>query len=171
MNVTWMGLAEPSVERCRVEESRVGVRVESVIERADGTWSYALRADLSWRFERIEITDGDRALLVVRDAAGWHVGGSARTDLAAGREIDLSASPLSNTLPIRRLALAVGESADIVTAYIAIPELTVIPDPQRYTRQSADTWLYESRDSDFCRTITVDAAGLVVTYPGLFARG
>ncbi|MFV2144347.1 putative glycolipid-binding domain-containing protein [Isoptericola sp. G70] len=30
--------------------------------------------------------------------------------------------------------------------------------------------MYESRDSDFRREITVDGDGLVVDYPGLFER-
>jgi hypothetical protein len=43
-------------------------------------------------------------------------------------------------------------------------------DPQRYTRLADHEYRYESRDSDFERVVTVDEHGLVVTYPGLFAR-
>lgn len=71
--------------------------------------------------------------------------------------------PLSNTLPIRRLALDAGDGTEIITAYIRVPELTVTVDPQRYTRLSADEYLHEFLDSDFRRTITVDDAGLMVT--------
>lgn len=96
--------------------------------------------------------------------------GELRPDLDGAREVDISVSPLSNTLPIRRLNLAVGESADIITAYLTLPDLTVTFDPQRYTRLSEREYLYESRDSDFRRTITVDDTGLVIDYPGLFER-
>ena len=105
-----------------------------------------------------------------RTDRGWEIAGETRSDLRDAREVDISASPLSNTLPIRRLRLDVGESADIVTAYIRIPELEVTPDPQRYTRISENEYLYESRDSDFRRSLTVDGDGLVVEYPGLFTR-
>jgi uncharacterized protein len=84
--------------------------------------------------------------------------------------VDIAISPLSNTLPIRRLELAVGESAEITTAYVAVPDLTVVTDPQRYTRLADHEYRYESRDSNFKRVITVDEHGLVVTYPGLFVR-
>lgn len=76
----------------------------------------------------------------------------------------------TNTLPIRRLGLAVGESADIVTVYVDHESFTVTTDPQRYTRLDTDRYLYESRDGDFRREITVDDDGLVVDYPGLFER-
>ncbi len=84
------------------------------------------------------------------------VDGRERNDLEAAREVDIAVSPLSNTLPIRRLELAIGESADITTAYVAVPELTVVADPQRYTRLARHDYLYESRDSDFRRVLTVD---------------
>lgn len=48
--------------------------------------------------------------------------------------------------------------------------LAVTPDPQRYTRLAEDRYVYESRDSDFRREITVDTHGLVVDYPGLYRR-
>jgi hypothetical protein len=57
-----------------------------------------------------------------------------------------------------------------VTAYVSVPDLTVTTDPQRYTRLSDREYLYESRDSDFRRTVTVDQDGLVLDYPGLFER-
>jgi uncharacterized protein len=84
--------------------------------------------------------------------------------------VDLSITPFTNTLPIRRLRLSVGESADIATAYLAFPRLTISPDLQRYTRVSSNEYRYESLDSDFVREIVVDSNGLVITYPGLFRR-
>jgi uncharacterized protein len=98
---------------------------------------------------------------------------AAATPLAGLRDaidIDLSASPFTNTLPIRRCNLGVGESVDITTAYVAFPDLTVNADPQRYTRLGQHRYRYASRDSDFTRDIEVDEDGLVVNYPGLFRR-
>jgi len=86
-------------------------------------------------------------------------------------DIDLSATPFTNTLPIRRLKLKAGQSAEIVTVYILVPALTITTDPQRYTCiEPLKRYRYESRDSDFRRDIEVDGRGLVVTYPGLFRR-
>ena len=90
--------------------------------------------------------------------------------LAGALDVDIAATPFTNTLPIWRLGLGIGESADIVTAYIDVPALTVQSDPQRYTRLDERSYRYESRDSGFARDITVDDAGFVVDYPGLFRR-
>jgi hypothetical protein len=63
--------------------------------------------------------------------------------------VDLSITPLTNTLPIRRLKLGVGESAEIATAYVAIPDMEASLDRQRYTRVAFDRYRYVPLDSDF----------------------
>jgi hypothetical protein len=86
-------------------------------------------------------------------------------------DVDLAFTPFTNTLPIRRLGLKDGESADIVVAYLQVPELTPIPDAQRYTCLAAGKrYRFESLDTDFSREIDIDAHGLVTTYPGMFRR-
>jgi len=86
-------------------------------------------------------------------------------------DIDLAVSPFTNTLPIRRLRLEEGETADIVTAYISSPGAEVLADPQRYTCLKKNAlYRYASLDSDFTRDIEVDEQGLVTLYPGLFRR-
>lgn len=170
VQIEWTGLASETVERCQVDERADGVRVTSTVEGEQGTCSYELHADADWQFEDLTVWMAGRRIDVVRQDGTWVVDGRARGDLAEAYEIDLSVSPLSNTLPIRRLRLEVGQSADITTAYITVPALEVGTDPQRYTRLSEHEYLYESRDSDFRRTILVDGAGLVIDYPGLFER-
>jgi hypothetical protein len=110
--------------------------------------------------------------LTTDGAGSWTDGsGAPLAHLSGAIDVDLSASPFTNTLPIRRLLLAQGRSADILVAYIAFPELTVAIDRQRYTCLEPDrSYRFESLDSDFSRDIEVDGDGLVVTYPGLFRR-
>ncbi|MFE7603891.1 putative glycolipid-binding domain-containing protein [Brachybacterium paraconglomeratum] len=168
--IVWIGVEEASRERCRITDGPRGVAIESEIETGPGVCSYSLRATADWAFTDLELRADGRELVVRRTEAGWQVDGEARPDLDAAREVDISVSPLSNTLPIRRLGLAIGESADIVTAYVRVPELDVTTDPQRYTRTGEHEYLYESRDSDFHRYVTVDEEGLVLEYPGLFTR-
>jgi hypothetical protein len=165
-----MGIEPPSTETCHIEISGRGVRITGTVSGEHGELSYAIAADPHWRFRALVIALGERSCRLERVDDEWTVDGEPRPDLAEAHEPDISASPVSNTLPIRRLDLADGQSADIVTAYVSVPELTVFPDPQRYTRLSRHEYLYESRDSDFRRTLTVDDDGFVVTYPGLFER-
>lgn len=168
--VAWAGVDADSREICRLEVSDRGIVASGSIRGTSVSCTYVVTTTPGWRFRSLTLTSHDRELQVDFDGVRWCVDGEERSDLSGAAEVDLSVSPFSNTLPIRRLALAPGEGADILTAYVTVPDLTVTTDPQRYTRLSENEYLYESRDSDFRRTISVDAEGLVVTYPGLFRR-
>lgn len=97
--------------------------------------------------------------------------GTALPELNGAIDIDISITPFTNTLPIRRLNLRSGESYEILVVYIRMPGLSITTDRQRYTcLEVGRRYRYESVDSDFAREIEVDAHGLVVTYPDLFRR-
>jgi hypothetical protein len=78
-------------------------------------------------------------------------------------DVDLGISPSTNTLPIRRLNLAIGQPEDVVAAWVRFPDLSLEPLPQRYTRVSDDRYKYES-GSGFQTEMTVDESGLVIVY-------
>jgi uncharacterized protein len=123
---------------------------------ADGRWrlaSFAVRPD---RTELPARPEGDPAV---------HV-----PELDGCIDVDIGFTPSTNTLPIRRLRLDVGRSADVDAAWVRFPELTVERLPQRYTRLAENRYRYESRDGDFTAELVVDDAGLVMTYEGLWER-
>ena len=91
--------------------------------------------------------------------------------LGGAIDIDISITPFTNTLPIRRLNLRTGQSEEILAVYIQVPGLSITTDRQRYTcLETGRRYRYESLDSDFTREIEIDVNGLVVIYPGLFRR-
>jgi hypothetical protein len=79
-------------------------------------------------------------------------------------------SPVTNTLPIRRLKLAVGEDALVTAAWVKFPELTVSPLRQRYARLAENLYRYDSLESGFTAELMVDADGLVVEYGSIWRR-
>ncbi|GAT73858.1 hypothetical protein MHM582_2353 [Microbacterium sp. HM58-2] len=172
MRIRWRG-EDPRSEEVLVVDERCegGIAAHSSVTREGTVYGYRVRLTPRWIFSELAVHDDrGRSLALRRSESGaWTAGGHDRPDLAAAVDIDLSFSPFTNTLPVRRLGLGIGESRDIVTAYVT-PALDVLPDPQRYTRTGERHYLYESRDSDFRREILVDADGLVVDYPGLFTR-
>ena len=89
-------------------------------------------------------------------------------------DVDISATPFTNTLPIRRLALHPGEARDLDVEYVSVPDLAVMLDGQRYTCLERGTqgglYVYASLDSAFRADLAVDADGLVLDYPELFRR-
>lgn len=164
----WVGSEESSTEACDVAMSDRGMVANGVVETSAWRLLYCVETDEIGRFRTGELTTGSRTLRLSNSAGRWTVNDEPRDDLEGATEIDISVTPLTNSLPIRRLGLAIGESADVDTAWIAVPSLTVVRDPQRYTRIGEKQWLYESRDSDFRAILTVDDEGLVLDYPGLF---
>lgn len=160
MERRWRGSERHSLEVMILEHQHA----RAVVRFGDEEWPYEVHLD-DWVTRRVTIGS-----LVLEHDDGWTVDGRPRPDLAEAVDCDIVITPFTNTLPIRRLGLAVGESADIVTAWIDVPSLTVVPDPQRYTRLAERLYRFDSRDSDFTADLEVDADGFVVNYPGLFKR-
>lgn len=136
---------------------------------------YALVCDPGWTLRRATIArlGGETLTLLRGDDGSWHDGEGRRLrGLDGAIDLDLFATPFTNTLPIRRLGLEIGESRDLVMAFVDLDAhgLTVAPAPQRYTRLAPRLWRFESLDADFTRDLLVDGEGLVVDYPGLFMR-
>lgn len=104
-----------------------------------------------------------RTLTLERNAKGtWSVDGKIARKLKGCTDVDLGISPSTNTLPIRRLRLAVGAAATIKAAWVRFPELTVALASQTYTRLDPDTYHYAS--GPFEADLTVDEDGLVMNY-------
>jgi hypothetical protein len=136
---------------------------------------FRIRLDAAWRCREleVEVVGGERALRLRGDGHGrWtDEAGAALPALTGAIDVDLPVTPFTNTLPIRRLRLAAGASAEIAVVYVRPPELTVELDRQRYTCLTPlRRYRYEAVDDSFATEIEVDERGLVVTYPGLFRR-
>ena len=100
----------------------------------------------------------------------WSNDSGVITKLHGAIDIDISATPFTNTLTILRLKLRKKQRAKISVVYVAIPELSIYIDQQRYTHLSKHTFLFEQINGNFSQKIEVDKDGLVISYPGLFKR-
>ena len=171
MHYTWYGVQTPSIERLDFTMGEK-LRARSSLTDRYGRYDYEVSLDDHWVFRELTVHghNGQRLEVDRGDDGAWSVNKELRPDLRGAIDIDLSFSPFTNTLPIRRLNLAIGSRAAITTAYIACPSFRVISDPQAYTRTSVNTYLYESLDGDFRRQITVDPDAFVIDYPGLYSR-
>jgi hypothetical protein len=135
---------------------------------------YEVEWDERWVFGRIGIVltgEAVTTLELARDAGGrWHRDGVAAHDLEGCTEVDLWPTPFTNSLPIGRLQLEPDSAATIAVAHVVAPELTVTRRPQRYSNLGGGVYRFEGLDDGFAADLTVDEAGLVVDYPGLFRR-
>lgn len=94
---------------------------------------------------------------------------SAETELVALRgceDVDLGITPATNTLPIRRLNLPIGETRAVTAAWVRFPDLQIEPLPQHYTRLDRQRYRYESGDGAYTTEIVVDERSLVTHYAG-----
>ncbi len=124
----------------------------------DGHWmpeSCIVRVSLPMQVRTLELRSDHNGY--------WRVNGEAAPHLTGCSDIDLGWTPATNTVPIRRLDLDVGDTANIVAAWIRFPELDVVANQQHYTRIASDRWRYRSGEYDF--ELVIDApSGLVLVY-------
>lgn len=135
---------------------------------------YRIEIAPDWCVRRVSIglTDG-RQLELFADGAGTWLDATHRriSALDGCIDVDLSATPFTNTLPIRRLGLAQGQRHLIRVAYVAIPALTVELVDQAYTCIEPNRrYLYEGLFRQFKAELMIDDDGLVEDYPSLFRR-
>lgn len=173
----WRSLMAPGFELVELGERKGGIDARGmIISEAEGVAfgaTYHIRLANDWTFEalNLQLLDG-RKLKLRSDGRGtWSEGdGAPRLDLAGCIDIDLSGSPFTNTLPIRRCRFEAGEPETFTMAYIDLFALNVVPDEQIYTPVDETHFRYQSAGGDFERVLTIDADGIVVFYPGLFER-
>lgn len=176
-SILWRRLDLPGHEFARLAARGEGWELSGTAvfasEKGACRLDYAVICDGGWRTSsaRVQGSIGNRAvdLDVVVDAAGrWRLNGRECPSVAGALDVDLGFSPATNTLPIRRLALAVGARAEVQAAWLPFPSLALQPLPQAYRRDGPATYRYESNGGRFTRKLEVGAAGLVIRYPGLW---
>ncbi|MGX6601569.1 putative glycolipid-binding domain-containing protein [Micromonosporaceae bacterium Da 78-11] len=137
-------------------------------------WARSVRLELAagrWRATTSEQGDLD-AVLSAAGHAGAGLPGTEDPDLLFGAfDVDLGGSPLTNTLPIRRLGLLGAETGvahRVRVAWVLLPSLEVVPADQIYT--PLDDGRVRFASETFSADLTVDDDGFVVDYPGLAER-
>jgi hypothetical protein len=103
-------------------------------------------------------------------ARRWMMNGHAAPAVAGCVDLDLTFTPATSTLPIRRLALNPGERAEVRSARLGFPELTLEPAVRTCVRTGESTYRYESADGEILADIEVDTAGIVLRYPPFWER-
>jgi hypothetical protein len=184
--VMWSPWTGPGLEHLHLLQEQAGMLADGLIlgveEQVPFRVHYAIHCDLQWRLRAVHLsmpTGSSPSLHLFTDGEGfWKTeDGEAIPSLEGCFDVDISATPFTNTLPIRRLALQPGSSATLSMAYIAIPQMHIEATQQRYTclevTSSGGRYLYESLAdgaSWFTAELPVDRDGLVLDYPGLFRR-
>lgn len=127
------------------------------------------------RAEVLSVSGAGEVRRVLEVSEGrWTVDGAPRPDLEGCVDVDIAATPLTNTFPIRRLAdLGVGTSVTSAVAWVDVPALDVTRVDQTYERLADRDGLARWQYSDPIHgafVLTVDDEGLVLDYEGFATR-
>jgi hypothetical protein len=167
--IVWERLDVPGHETASLMSLDSGWRFSGLAEFAGHRVEYEVRCGADWITESATVVSQGVDVELLRNSAGeWSVNGSKVWEVTGCDDVDFEFSPCTNTLPIRRLNLAIGESSIIRAAWLRFPSFALEPFEQRYTRLADATYRFESGDGEFARDITVNDAGLVIEYPGLW---
>jgi len=157
-----------AIEIVTARRSRYGVRLKVFADaepRASSAYLFVI-GERPWHSTEVERAENRT----------WKVNGRRRRDLDGCEDLDVAATPLTNTFPIRRLGLAVGLERTIRVAWLDVPSLRVIPVEQTYRRlgpveaqPGVEAWEY-SDPAHGSHRLTVDEDGLVIDYEGLAER-
>lgn len=181
--VMWMQWNNLGMEQLHIQNNYGGNNADGVVVGIkDGKpfrTHYQIDTDQDWQVRqlKIESLDADhKALLLRSDREGrwWRNDDTVLTTLDGCVDVDLSATPFTNTLAIRRLSLKPGEVCELSVVYVAIPEMEVRAVPQRYTcleiNSQGGIYRYEGLLRNFVVDLLVDRDGLVIEYPNAFRR-
>ena len=179
----WSNQADTGLEHFTLRRAAEEIIADGIVigveENVAFCIRYTVRCDLQWHVREVTVRlleADEQSLYFVSDGTGnWiNEAGDSVPELKGCIDLDITATPFTNTLPIRRLGLRGGESAEIRVVYFTIPDMRVSVEPQRYTCLESSNvggkYTFESLRDGFTADITVDAEGLVKNYPALFKR-
>lgn len=178
-SIRWRSLQHGGLEQLRINQWDDAIKVRSaIVSEAEGIRHgvmYEASLTPDWTFEAILLqrTDGVMSVLRRGNHGEWFdMQAEELPELRGCIDIDFEMTPFTNTLPIRRAPLAIGETRHFRMAYIPADTLEPYPDEQIYTRLSERVYRFENGEGEdhFTADITVDENGLVVDYPQLFER-
>jgi hypothetical protein len=121
------------------------------------------------------LADPEHAVALLADGEGnWTKDGNPVDALKGCLDIDISVTPFTNTLPIRRLNLHSGDTTVIEVAYLVVPDCEIWKTSQRYTcldqKVHGGLFRFQGLATGFEAEISADEEGFVVDYPPVFRR-
>lgn len=173
----WRPLEGTGLEHFDIENRGSAIHVRSTLigerEGTDFGVYYEMEIGPDWTFRSVVIrrTDGAAFTLVSDGKGNWKDGnGRALDELAGCIDVDISGTPFTNTLPMRRAKFEAGVPKRFDMAWIPLDTLKPFKDGQIYIWLGGDRWRYQAADRSFEADLAVDADRLVVHYSQLFER-
>jgi hypothetical protein len=175
--IFWRRLDVEGHDCCRLSPVDDGWSIEGVAtflhESQPTCLRYRVSCDKGWRTRNATVSGwlGDMPieLEIGRSANGaWQINGVDQDAPAELVDLDLGFTPATNILPIRRLALSVGQETPAPATYLAFPALHLEQLDQSYRRLGDSRYAYAAPRFDYEATLEVAEIGFITVYPGLW---
>lgn len=172
-SVLWRRLDRSGMEVASIEHGNPNWHLQGTVLLEDEgrpcRLDYAVVCDSAWQtlWARVNGWIGRIPVnqRVARNPAGeWRQNGVVCPPVQGCMDVDLAFTPITNLLPIRRLALAVGTAAPVRAAWLRFPDFALVPLDQVYTREAEHRYRYESNAGRFTAPLEVDGLGMVLRY-------
>jgi hypothetical protein len=176
--VRWRPATGSGLEHLEVRAENNKIVARSVVIGRCGAKPFGVRytvtCDAHWTVRSLAIATSDgRTIGFTSDGRGrWRDGKCRRPEFDGCIDVDLSGTPFTNTLPIRRLGLdRTHGPVEFSMLWFPFDSFEPLVDGQRYTcLRPRSLYRFEAVDGSFAADLPVDKDGFVLDYPTLFRR-
>ncbi len=149
--------------------------VNGILEDQPMLVEYQLIINRNWIVKEVEIKsllDKRNKITLKSDSNGkcYNEDNQEISELNGCIDIDISITPFTNTLPIKRLGSSLEQRTKITTLYLDIKNWEFKKAEQYYTKLTDNLYKYEGVFRHFVADLPIDNSGFVTTYPKLFKR-
>jgi hypothetical protein len=172
----WRRVDVPGFDACRLSRLDEGWRLGGTAvfrgESGPACLAYEVECDDDWRTRAGSVTGwvGERSIdiRIARSTDDlWMLDGAA-VRLEGCVNLDFGFTPATNLLQLRRMALDIGDVADVPVAWVDVDSDRLERIDQRYERRSDREYWYESPRFDYVALLHVNTSGFIERYPDLW---
>ncbi|AIC95990.1 putative glycolipid-binding domain-containing protein [Shouchella lehensis] len=176
--VVWQNTEQVGLEYLFMKKGSVEINIEStVIQTGQDTsfcLEYAVTLSHGWEVRKIDLKEKGTVSFLTLSTNGqgrwFDKNGQTIQSLEGARDIDLSCTPFTNTLPINRNEWTINEPVDLEVVYID-RKLNFRKRNQRYTLvEEGEQRTFQYQSGSFTTIFTVDCFGFITNYPGFFKQ-
>ena len=173
----WRALDREGEDTCRLSHADHGWLLMGHARFRDAgviaALNYVVRCDEAWRTLGADIAGmhGEREvqLRITRDRGHWLLNETAQPDVEDATDLDLSFTPATNLMPLRRLMVSRNTGLNVTAAWLRYPEVGLTRLDQAYGRTGLpDVASYSAQQTEFATQLGFDSSGFVTRYPELW---
>ena len=173
----WRALDREGEDTCRLSHADHGWLLTGHARFRDAggmaVLNYLVRCDVGWRTLSADVAgmhgDDEVQLRIACDNGRWHLNDVEQPGVDGASDLDLSFTPATNLMPIRRLMVSADTQQAVTAAWLRYPEEDLARLDQVYGRTGLpDHVSYQAEQTGFETQLSFDDSGFVTLYPGFW---